>query len=458
VFSLFLESPVDRVRVPPRLAEISPSEFYSSQPTPTTTESIPAWEEQLRLHRRAAASALASQTRFFAKQQAAFDNARPSERVFAEEIGSPAAAAASAAEPSCGTSSGGDSSSSSSSTQPAAPVAAPQLIATRRFFCATYSALWERHNAIQPEQRHLYEVIAEDAPAKLYIDAEFIKAHNLQVDGEAVSHAVRSLILSRLSSDAGVTTAAVAPIVELDSSTADKWSRHIIFCGAIFENNAVMGEFVRDAVAVAMQDEASPLAVCSPRGTRQCVIDLGVYTRNRHFRMLGSCKFGRTATLQPTRETRELFDSEHDLFMAALICNVSALSSFVSPKPRGAAAAAAAISQGSHHHQHREAAAGSSPFPMLDQFVTNIVQTMGGASGGFIRSSLYFPSTRQVVYNIGGNRYCERIQRQHKSNHVMIVCSLAMGVWYQKCLDPECSRDFRSNERPIPPDVLASTQ
>jgi hypothetical protein len=31
-----------------------------------------------------------------------------------------------------------------------------------------------------------------------------------------------------------------------------------------------------------------------------CVVDRAVYTRNRHFRMAWSCKFGKTAVLTPT--------------------------------------------------------------------------------------------------------------------------------------------------------------
>lgn len=45
-----------------------------------------------------------------------------------------------------------------------------------------------------------------------------------------------------------------------------------------------------------------------------------------------------------------------------------------------------------------------------------------------------------IVYEIGANRYCDRIGRAHKSNHVRIVVSLMDKTWIRVCLDAECKR------------------
>nr|XP_023887818.1 DNA-directed primase/polymerase protein-like [Quercus suber] len=58
-----------------------------------------------------------------------------------------------------------------------------------------------------------------------------------------------------------------------------------------------------------------------------------------------------------------------------------------------------------------------------------------------------------MVYSMSRNRYCERIGRQHKSNHVMYIVDLRRAVYYQKCYDPDC-RGYRSPLRPIPIDVI----
>lgn len=58
-----------------------------------------------------------------------------------------------------------------------------------------------------------------------------------------------------------------------------------------------------------------------------------------------------------------------------------------------------------------------------------------------------------MVYSMSRNRYCERIGREHKSNHVMYVVDLRRADYYQKCHDPDC-QGYRSPLRPIPWNVI----
>jgi hypothetical protein len=66
-----------------------------------------------------------------------------------------------------------------------------------------------------------------------------------------------------------------------------------------------------------------------------------------------------------------------------------------------------------------------------------------------------------VTYQISGNRWCRRIGRAHKSNHVFYVVVLrarATGggaVWAQGCHDPEC-RGYQSALAGVPPEALPS--
>jgi hypothetical protein len=64
-----------------------------------------------------------------------------------------------------------------------------------------------------------------------------------------------------------------------------------------------------------------------------------------------------------------------------------------------------------------------------------------------------------IVYTIANNRYCENIQRQHKSNHILIIADLNRQIFYQKCLDPDCRLiDFRSTDKILPPDICPSPE
>jgi hypothetical protein len=90
---------------------------------------------------------------------------------------------------------------------------------------------------------------------------------------------------------------------------------------------------------------------------------------------------------------------------------------------------------------------GKSPFPSLEVFVESIACI--GDVQGRIRSWYWFSEHGVVVYNIMGNRFCERIGRQHKSNNVMYIVDFRTAGFYQKCHDPDC-RGYQSPLRPIP--------
>ena len=79
----------------------------------------------------------------------------------------------------------------------------------------------------------------------------------------------------------------------------------------------------------------------------------------------------------------------------------------------------------------------SSPYPEIDQIIKDLV-----GPTGFIRKWKISEDMSMVTYEIGGNRFCRNIDREHKSNNIKYVCDLDSSVIYQRCHDPEC-RDYR---------------
>ncbi len=59
---------------------------------------------------------------------------------------------------------------------------------------------------------------------------------------------------------------------------------------------------------------------------------------------------------------------------------------------------------------------------------------------------------KTLVYEVGGNRFCRRIGRAHKSNHVYLVVDLQANSFHQKCHDPECA-EWGSPSVPMPDDL-----
>lgn len=97
------------------------------------------------------------------------------------------------------------------------------------------------------------------------------------------------------------------------------------------------------------------------------------------------------------------------------------------------------------------------PFPALDRFVSWFyAQTRGTVSQGYIGSWVVykylnkggFPVVK-IRYQIHGNRFCESIQRQHRSNGIYVECNLMTRCARQRCWDIDCQH-FAFTEIPFP--------
>eukprot|EP01127_Copromyxa_protea_P020605 TRINITY_DN6912_c0_g2_i3.p1 TRINITY_DN6912_c0_g2~~TRINITY_DN6912_c0_g2_i3.p1 ORF type:complete len:121 (+),score=10.38 TRINITY_DN6912_c0_g2_i3:695-1057(+) len=73
---------------------------------------------------------------------------------------------------------------------------------------------------------------------------------------------------------------------------------------------------------------------------------------------------------------------------------------------------------------------------------------------GFIRSWSYDPQSETMTYHVANNRFCKRIGREHKSNHIMFQVDIKKGCYSQRCLDPEC-RGWESVPKLLPQHVRA---
>ena len=124
-----------------------------------------------------------------------------------------------------------------------------------------------------------------------------------------------------------------------------------------------------------------------------------------------------------------------------------------------------------------------SPYPAIDAFIADVVRSLP-QPGGFVRGVVYFPegtllrhvsgrpsgciqlsgsppcargrtcAGKHLLYHVGGCRYCELVERPHKSNHVNYVADLALGIYFQRCMDPDCRRQAdRGPVHALPPEL-----
>lgn len=343
-----------------------------------------------------------------------------------------------------------------------------------------------------------------------HADLEFKTEHNPERNGEAAVDAtlrlLRAVLRDRLDLHMDDSW-----VLELDSSTESKFSRHIIIRvpGAAYADNSHVGAIVAEACAFIWDSRrtlasgqettllpdgdgssgdagvarvTAPLAgpalqanwwedliVKKADGGETLLIDAGVYTRNRAFRLHLSSKADGEASLVPTGRFGTKGLTAEQVFMVALVCNVPPEARLL--RCAGAehctSGIAAAVTARQAMRMRREAQGttagtttgtavpsgpgvaryGPSEHPELDAFITSVCKE--GGTQGQIRSWVELDGGAVRLYNIKGNRYCGNIGRQHRSNGIFIVVDLEQGMWYQKCYDPEC-RSYRSPVTPLP--------
>ncbi|KAJ8001231.1 hypothetical protein DPEC_G00192190 [Dallia pectoralis] len=371
----------------------------------------------------------------------------------------------------------------------------------RIYLVTSYSELWHYYSTYRQSLMHCYELIPEGAVCKLYFDLEFHRPSNSRIDGKAMVASLIQYVCEQLMDVFGI-ECSEKDVLNLDSSTEEKFSRHLIFIlqNAAFKDNIHVGQFVHAILqpVLSVHRKGSELeknlgVVTEDRGERGLkassqakrpkreerdlsfllvkhkdgqdvlFVDLGVYTKNRNFRLYKSSKVGRNAAFTVAEDNRFIskpernVSAEESLFLSSLISNVSFTSQKILtwdlPDPEAVKYPKPQCSSTSHCASDSLEGFQCSPHKEVDSFVLTVVNRDG--IKGNIRRWNYFVSEQLLVYDILRYRWCQNVNRFHKSNNVMILVDLKEEVWYQKCHDPEC-RNFRSSSYPLPQDICVS--
>ncbi|XP_033761453.1 DNA-directed primase/polymerase protein-like [Pecten maximus] len=196
----------------------------------------------------------------------------------------------------------------------------------RQYLVTSYPVFWHFYSQLKKSCRHHYEVIPENAVCKLYFDLEFLKEHNPGRDGDGMVDIFIKYVCYWLKQKFGISCDRKA-VLDLDASTEVKFSRHLLYLlpGVAFRDNIHAGNFVhfvanevrehsersgtrnqenempRHGYTGEMKDlpegittrDLESLMVKNKEGEEVLFCDLGVYTKNRNFRLYLSCKLGK---------------------------------------------------------------------------------------------------------------------------------------------------------------------
>lgn len=236
----------------------------------------------------------------------------------------------------------------------------PQIFATekghqgkRKYLVGEFGQLADwywRKTALS--SRHLYEVIWEGSLCRLYFDLEFSRPYNSLVPELKLPQELEEELATELQLQYGTilpTQLKSSQIVNLDSSNENFFSRHWIVHlldsrddgddvqqpteqlernrqQFLLKDAPTVGRFVkrmmRRLAANMVAENGADLAKKRPAlaqhlfvntkdlNKKSRFIDLGVYTRNRLFRCLGSSKKGKATILQPVFREKEEEESD----------------------------------------------------------------------------------------------------------------------------------------------------
>lgn len=140
----------------------------------------------------------------------------------------------------------------------------------------------------------------EDLPLNLYVDIEGSKETNPDIDIPSLfSDVIEELKFFLLEMNLAPNVKDLS-IVTMDSSTNDKFSKHLVIKipDCLFKNNYICGALMRNFHAHLINRFGPPETnkfylnpeKSAKSNKRVCLVDFAVYTKNRDFRLIGSCK------------------------------------------------------------------------------------------------------------------------------------------------------------------------
>lgn len=186
-------------------------------------------------------------------------------------------------------------------------------------------------------------------------------------------------------------------MIDLDSSTQKKFSRHYIFPGIIFNSQEQMKRFV------------SIIADTVPSDIKQ-FLDMSVYAERRLFRCQGSRKNGPGKPFMggPVFE-------DFDKWEKTLVCTPDQITHKV------------IIKEGAKQTKKRRISQRGQNSDCLDEMFRN------------------YPPKREVntdndVYFYPYNRICAIAGREHRQNHIYFSYNKATTAWHQYCFSKQCQK------------------
>ncbi|XP_011686015.1 PREDICTED: DNA-directed primase/polymerase protein-like [Wasmannia auropunctata] len=340
---------------------------------------------------------------------------------------------------------------------------------SRRFVVAHPEVYWWYYKVKPPEERCSYEIIPKDSPCWLYLDLEYPIELNPLCNGPRMTRTLIDIIRAYLLNHYHLLCDRSNFLI-LDSTSSNKFSRHVIFTmkDMAFKDYSHVGKFIKtiynDMLLYLRSDtpthgildhfdkaDIEEMLVKTQHGEK-LFVDNGVYTKNRHFRIYLSTKWGKQSYLTVSMDcvhntVNKCREKELGIFLDSLISYFPNKQNLILLEFLNRSDVKAKLYSSIPKRSVNENDGESSPYPEIDSHIRSLIDP------GKIRIAKYSDKTKTLRYEVYGNRYCENIGRHHKSNNVYWIVDLNTKKIYQRCHDPDCW-DFSSIPKSLPEEIL----
>lgn len=212
-------------------------------------------------------------------------------------------------------------------------------------------------------------------------------------------------------------------IINLDSTNNEKFSRHLIFAikDVAFKDNFHVGRFMKyvcmeitnylnntktqhDILSTFNKINIEELFIYNAKSERKLFIDLGVYTKNRHFRIYKSTKWGKNSHLEISSDSKYILpngykDRELEFFINSLVTYFPRKKDLILLEFANDEARVIRHFNKEQGEQINISQSTSSQYPEIDKYISNIIKP------GKIRVCRYKEKWRTLYYEINGYRY-----------------------------------------------------
>ncbi len=342
----------------------------------------------------------------------------------------------------------------------------------KKFFTSGYQKFKTMYLKIKKGSRYFYETILPHIPCHLYIDVEMYHNTNPKVDMENFQKIFEKEIIKFLIQENYINDKRECDFIILDSSNLKKFSKHYIIKikGKCFRNNFHCGALMRkfhnyiikeygsiDDNPFFFWDEKEKKFEYNPvKHNRVFIVDMGVYTSGRQFRLYGSSKESSPERILLLQDQNSEGDVLPDIFLSTLIQRVEHDDELIScleengNEPESTSDRRFFLSEqtkkqklNTHpqfnvsHHVKLDDKVIKNNFPNICGSIMDFIDKQLTCGGRVEKCDLFYPNTKTMCISTG-SKYCLIRGDYHKSNHIYYIVNLQQGIYYQKCHDEDC--------------------